>query len=91
MEAFPTPGLALQLEMPTVVATSILHRKVGEEFYNSDQDSRLEVVPSSIQLEVVPASIHLEVVVAATSEAARLWETLPTASRVLGPYENLVA
>jgi hypothetical protein len=28
--------------------------------------------------------------VAATSEAARLWETLLTASWVVGPYENPV-
>jgi hypothetical protein len=31
MEAFPTAGLALQLEVPTVTATSIHSRKVGEE------------------------------------------------------------
>jgi hypothetical protein len=36
----------------------------------------------------VVASIHLEVAVAATSKPAWLWETLPTASRVLDPYEN---
>jgi hypothetical protein len=30
-EAFPTVGLALQLEVPTVAATSIPGRKVGEE------------------------------------------------------------
>jgi hypothetical protein len=29
MEAFPTAGLALQLEVPTVVAASIRGRKVG--------------------------------------------------------------
>jgi hypothetical protein len=40
----------------------------------------------SIHLKAVVASIHLEVV--ATSEAAQLWETLPTASRVVSPYEN---
>jgi hypothetical protein len=45
---------------------------------------------TSIQLEVVVASIQLETVVAATSEAAWLWETLPTASQVLDLYENLV-
>jgi hypothetical protein len=38
---------------------------------------------------VVAASNHLEVA-AATSEAAQLWETLPTASPVVGPYENPV-
>jgi hypothetical protein len=45
---------------------------------------------ASIQLEAVAASIQLEATVAATSEAARLWETLPTASRVFDPYENPV-
>jgi hypothetical protein len=31
MEAFPMMGLALQVEVPTVVTASILGRKVGEE------------------------------------------------------------
>jgi hypothetical protein len=31
MEAFPTAGLALQLEVPTTVAASIPGWKVGEE------------------------------------------------------------
>jgi hypothetical protein len=49
------------------------------------------VVVASIELEVVvAASIQLEAVVVATSEAAWLWEALPTASRVLGLYENPV-
>jgi hypothetical protein len=43
---------------------------------------------ASIHLKAVAASIQLEAAVAATSEAARLQETLPTASRVVGPYEN---
>jgi hypothetical protein len=30
-EAFPMVGLALQLEVPTAAAASILGRKVGEE------------------------------------------------------------
>jgi hypothetical protein len=30
-EAFPTTGLALQLEVPTTAVTSIPGRKVGEE------------------------------------------------------------
>jgi hypothetical protein len=89
-EAFPTSGLALQLEVPTTATTSIPSWKVGDESWNSGLDGRLEVVTDSIQLQAVVASIHLEVTVAATSEAARLWETLPTASRVLHPYENLV-
>jgi hypothetical protein len=38
----------------------------------------------------VAASIQLEMVMAATSEVARLRDTLPTASWVLGPYENPV-
>jgi hypothetical protein len=34
------------------------------------------------------ASIHLEAPATTTSEAARLRETLPKASRVVGSYEN---
>jgi hypothetical protein len=84
-EAFPMAGLALQLEVPMVAAAHISSQKVGEEFWNSGLDGRLEavvasiqleVVAASIQLEVVAASIQLEIVVAVTSEAARLWETL---------------
>jgi hypothetical protein len=45
---------------------------------------------ASIHLKAVAASIQLEVVVVAMLEAARLWETLPTASWVMGPYENPV-
>jgi hypothetical protein len=45
---------------------------------------------ASIHLKAVAARIHLEVALAATSEAAQLWETLPTASWVVGPYEKLV-
>jgi hypothetical protein len=80
-EAFPTAGLALQLVVPTAAATSIPERKMGEECWNSGLDGRLEAVTASIQLEEV---------VAAMSEAAWLWETLPTASWVLGPYEKPV-
>jgi hypothetical protein len=65
IEAFPTVGLALQLEVPIAAA-------------------------ASIQLKAVAANIQLESAVEATLETARLWETLPTASRVLGPYENPV-
>jgi hypothetical protein len=71
-----------------VAAASIPGRKVGEECWNSSLDGRLETVTASMQLEAVAASIQLEVMVAATSEAVRLWETLPTASPVLDPYEN---
>jgi hypothetical protein len=78
-EAFPMVGLALQLEVPMMAATIIPGRKVGEECWNFDLDGRLEAVAASIQLEAA---------VAATSEVARLWETLPTTSRVFGPYEN---
>jgi hypothetical protein len=80
-EAFPTAGLILQLEVPTTAATSIPGRKVGEECWNSGLNGRLETVAASIQLEVA---------VATTSEAAQLRETLPTASRVLDPYDNTV-
>jgi hypothetical protein len=41
-------------------------------------------------LEAVVTSIQLEAAVVATSKAPRLRETLPTASRVLDPYENPV-
>jgi hypothetical protein len=44
MEAFPTVGLALQLEVPTAAAASIRGRKVGEECWNSGLDGRLEAV-----------------------------------------------
>jgi hypothetical protein len=77
-DAFSTTELALQLEVPTAVVVSIPGRKVGE-CWNSGLDDRLEVVAASIQLEAA---------VAATSEAVRLQETLPTASRMLDPYEN---
>jgi hypothetical protein len=77
-EAFPTAGLTLQLEVPTAVS-SIPGQKVGEEYWNSGLDGWLEAVAASIQLEAV---------VVATSKAARLRETLPTASQVLDPYEN---
>jgi hypothetical protein len=46
-----------------------------------DLDGRLEAVVVSIHLKAVAASIHLEAAVAATSEAARLRETLPMTSR----------
>jgi hypothetical protein len=49
----------------------------------------LEAVVASIDLKTVAASIHLEAA-AATMEVARLWETLPTTSRVVGLYENPV-
>jgi hypothetical protein len=90
MEAFPTVGLALQLEVPMVVVASILGQKVGEECWNSSLDGRLEAVAVNIHVKAVATNIQLEVMVAATSEATQLWETLPTASQVLGPYENPV-
>jgi hypothetical protein len=43
MEAFPTVGLALQLEVPTAVA-SIPEPKVGEECWNSGLNGRLKAV-----------------------------------------------
>jgi hypothetical protein len=81
IEAFSMVGLALHLEVSTVVMDSIPGRKVGEECWNSGLDGRLEAVTASIQLKAAAV---------ATSEAARLWETLPTTSRVLGPFENPV-
>jgi hypothetical protein len=67
------------------VAASISGQK---ECWNSSLDGRLEVVGANIQLEAMAVSIQLQVKVAVTSEAARLWETLPTTSRVLDSYEN---
>jgi hypothetical protein len=90
MEAFPTAGLALQLEVPTVAAASIPGQKVGEEYWNSGLDGQVETVVANIHLKVVAASIQLEAAVASTLEAARLRETLPMTSRVLGLYENPV-
>jgi hypothetical protein len=98
-EAFPATGLALQLEVPTAAVASISGRKLGDVCWNSGLDGRLEAVVTCIQLEAVAASIQLEAVaasiqlqamVAATSEAARQRDTLPTASWVLDPYENPV-
>jgi hypothetical protein len=48
MEAFPTAGLTLHLEVPMAAAASILYRKVGEECWNSSLDGRLEAVAASI-------------------------------------------
>jgi hypothetical protein len=42
-EAFPTAGLALQLEVPTAAAASIHGQKVGEECWNSGLDDRSEL------------------------------------------------
>jgi hypothetical protein len=66
---------------PTTEVASIPSRKVKEEYWNSGLDDRLEAVAVSIQLETM---------VVATSEAARLRETLPMVSRVLDPYKNTV-
>jgi hypothetical protein len=82
MEAFPTTGLALQLEVPTAV-TSIPSLKVGEECWNSGLNDRLETMAACIDLEAVVASIQLEASVAATSKSARLRETLSMSSWVL--------
>jgi hypothetical protein len=56
IEAFPTAGLALQVEVPTAAA-SIPGLKVGEECWNSSLNARLKVVVASIHLEVVAANI----------------------------------
>jgi hypothetical protein len=74
----------------TVVAASIHGWKVGEKCWNSILDGQLEVVVANIHLKAVAASIHLEAVAAATSEAARVQETFPTTSWVVGPCENPV-
>jgi hypothetical protein len=64
--------------------------KVWEECWNFVLDGRLEEVSASIHLKAVVASIKLEAAVVAMLEAARLWETLPTASQVVGPYVNSI-
>jgi hypothetical protein len=87
-EAFPMMGLARQLEVPTVAAASIRGQKVGEECRKSGLDGRLEAMAASFHLKAMVDSIYLDATAAATSEAARLRETLPTASWVVGPYEN---
>jgi hypothetical protein len=83
-EAFPTAGLALQLEVPTA-ASNISGLKVGDECWNSGLDVRLEVVTASIHLEAVVASIQLEAAVVATSKSAQLWEILPHDITGVGP------
>jgi hypothetical protein len=88
-EAFLRTGLALQLEVPTMVM-SIPALKVGEECWNFALDGRLEALVANIHLEAVVGSIKLEVAVAATSKPTRLRQTLPTASQVLDIYENPV-
>jgi hypothetical protein len=67
-------------------ADNIRAWKVREEYWNYDLYGWLEAVTASIHLKEVVASIHLEA--ATTSEAAWLRETLPMASRVMGPCEN---
>jgi hypothetical protein len=62
-KAFPTMGLALQLEVPAAAAASIYGQKVGEECWNSGLDGRLEAVTVTIHLKAVVAGIHLEAVV----------------------------
>jgi hypothetical protein len=89
MTAFPIEGLARHMEVP-IMAASIPGTKVVEEYWNCGQDGQLEAVAGNIHMEVVAASIHLEAAMAATLKHMRLRETLPTASRVLDPYENTV-
>jgi hypothetical protein len=48
-KAFPTAELALQLEVP-IEATSILGLEVGEEYWNSSLNGRLEMVVACIKL-----------------------------------------
>jgi hypothetical protein len=88
-EAFPTVGLTIQLEVPTVAA-NIPSPKLGEECCKSGLDARLEAVTASIHLEAMATRIQLEAAVAATSKSARLSETLRMASWVLDPFENHV-
>jgi hypothetical protein len=72
MEAFPTVGLALQLEVPMAAAAILRSWKVEEECWNSGLDGRLETMAASIHLKAVVASMHPEAATVATSEAAQL-------------------
>jgi hypothetical protein len=69
---------------------SIHASKVGEECWNSSLYDRLDAMAISIHLEEVAASIQLQATAVATSKYTRLWETLPTTSRVLDPYKSTV-
>jgi hypothetical protein len=70
----------LQVEIPMMTAsTSSPDPSVGEEGLEADLDTTVGVDASS--LDPKAARILLEVV-AATWEVHRLWEILPTASRV---------
>jgi hypothetical protein len=48
-EAFPSVGLALQLEVPIAVAASIPSQTVGEECWNSSLDDWLEAVVATAE------------------------------------------
>jgi hypothetical protein len=84
-EAFPTAGLALQLEVPTAAA-SIRGPKVEEECWNTGLDDQLEAVVASIHLEMVVAScMQVEAVVVTTSKATLTAGDLPHSITGVGP------
>jgi hypothetical protein len=79
---------ALQVEIPMMVAsTSIPNPSVGEEGLQADLDTTVGADASSLNPKVVRI---LSEAVVATWEVHRLWEILPTTSRVLGYSEKLV-
>jgi hypothetical protein len=76
----------LQVEIPTTaVATNSPDPSVGEEGLQADLDTAIRVDASCLDLKV--ARILSEAVVA-TWEVHRLWQILPTASRVPGYSEK---
>jgi hypothetical protein len=88
-EAFPTAGLALQLEVPTVAVTSIPSQKVEEESWNSSLDGWLEAAVDSIHLKAVVVSIQLEAEVAAMSKVAQLQKDPPHGITGVGHMRTL--
>jgi hypothetical protein len=80
--------LALQVEIPTTsTSTSTLDTSVGEECLQVDLDMAVGVDASSLDSKAVRI---LSEVVEATWEVHRLWDIIPTASRVPGYSEKPV-
>jgi hypothetical protein len=80
---------ALQVEIPTsAVAASTPDPSMEQECLQADLDTDVGADASSLDLM---AARILPEVMAATWEVHRLWEVLPTASRVSGYSEKPVA
>jgi hypothetical protein len=81
-----TTMLALQVEVPTrLMVVSNPDPAVGEEWWKTGLEAA-----GARSLHPVVAIIQLEAVIAMW-KVDRLWEILPTTSRVLDYSENLVA